>query len=264
MKDYALELAARQPDAGSRMNVLREYLQAYALRAAYEHGLFRSAAFIGGTALRFLYDLPRYSEDLDFSLLPGASDFSFITLMKAVRDEFALAGYDVAVTYNDRKTVNHAFFRFSGLLQEAGLATMAEQKLAVRLEIDTRPPQGAGTETHVITKHFPLSFTGYDLQSMFAGKLTALFCRRFTKGRDFFDVGWYLSKWKDLSPNMALLVNGLRQAGRKTALDMPWREMLRDAVLKADWHVVEEDVKRLLLHPGDAGILSQENILRLI
>jgi predicted nucleotidyltransferase component of viral defense system len=264
MKDYALELAARQPDAGSRLNVLREYLQAYALRSAYEHGLFRAAAFIGGTALRFLYDLPRYSEDLDFSLLPGASDFSFIALMKAVRDEFELAGYDLAVTCNDRKTVNHAFFRFSGILQEAGLATLAEQKLAVRLEIDTHPPQGAGAETHVIIKHFPLSFTGYDLQSMFAGKLTALFCRRFTKGRDFFDAGWYLSKWKDLSPNMVLLANGLRQAGREVPSDVPWREMLRDTILKADWRVVEDDVKRLLLNPGDMRILSRENILRLL
>jgi len=164
----------------------------------------------------------------------------------------------------DRKTVNHAFFRFSGLLQEAGLATIAEQKLAIRLEIDTRPPAGAGTEMHVITKHFPLSFTGYDLQSLFAGKLTALFCRSFTKGRDFFDVGWYLSKWKDLSPNMVLLKNGLRQAEREVLPQVPWREMLREMVLKADWRVVEEDVTRLLLSPADIRILSRENILRLV
>jgi predicted nucleotidyltransferase component of viral defense system len=264
MKEYALELAARQPDAGSRMNVLREYLQTYALRSAFEHGLFRAAAFIGGTALRFLYDLPRYSEDVDFSLLPGKTGFSFIALVKAVRDDFSLAGYDLSVSYNDRKTVNHAFFRFAGLLQEAGLATIAGQKLAIRLEIDTRPPEGAGTERRVVTRHFPLSFTSYDLQSLFAGKLTALFCRRFTKGRDFFDAGWYLSKWKDLSPNMVLLENGLRQAGRSVPSGLPWREMLRDTVLRADWRAVEDDVRTLLLDPGDMRVLSRENILRLI
>ena len=71
MKEQALALARSAADPGQSLNRMREYLQALVLRSLYESEAFRPLAFLGGTALRFLYDLPRFSEDLDFSLLSG-------------------------------------------------------------------------------------------------------------------------------------------------------------------------------------------------
>ena len=71
MIDQALALAREQEDPGLALNLLREYLQSLVLRSLHESEAFRALAFVGGTALRFLHGLPRFSQDLDFSLLSG-------------------------------------------------------------------------------------------------------------------------------------------------------------------------------------------------
>ncbi|MBN2097693.1 MAG: nucleotidyl transferase AbiEii/AbiGii toxin family protein, partial [Candidatus Omnitrophica bacterium] len=243
MKDYVLELTSKQSGLNAKLNIMREYLQAYALRVLFNQGVFHSSAFLGGTALRFLHGLPRFSEDLDFSLT-AKMDYSFAAVIGKVKEEFGLAGYDISVTYNDRKNVQHAFLKFAGLMYEAGISPLESQKFSIKIEIDTNPPQGAGLKTAVVNKYFPLSFLSYDLASLFAGKLHALLCRKYTKGRDFFDLGWYLSRWKDIVPNIALLRNGLLQSGWKS--EMPsennWRDFLYQAVEKTNWQKVREDV----------------------
>lgn len=54
MKDQALAIARGATDSGMAMNLLREYLQAFVLRSLHDCEAFRSLAFVGGTALRFL------------------------------------------------------------------------------------------------------------------------------------------------------------------------------------------------------------------
>lgn len=68
MKDYVLELVSAKTGYNAKLNIMREYLQAFILRIMHDNKAFRSAAFLGGTALQFLYDLPRFSENLDFFL----------------------------------------------------------------------------------------------------------------------------------------------------------------------------------------------------
>jgi predicted nucleotidyltransferase component of viral defense system len=265
MKDYALELASTQTGYNAKVNIMREYMQAYALRVLHDKGLFRRAAFVGGTALRFLYDLPRFSEDLDFSVT-GGEGVGFVDLMKAVKDEFILAGYDVSVSYNDEKTVNHAFVRFAGLLYEAGLSPQKDQKFSIKIELDTNPPQGAKLESRLVNKYFPVAFMSYDPASLLAGKLHAILCRKHTKGRDYFDIGWYLSRWKDINPNIELLKNALIQTGWKG--DMPsdgnWKDLLCKAVESADWKKVRNDVESFLERQADLEMFSKGNILKII
>src|SRR3989338_5997583 len=105
MKDYCLALVAAKSGYNEKLNAMREYLQAYILSFMYEGGVFRSAAFLGGTALRFLHGLPRFSEDLDFSTA-GKPRVNFALLLKKILSELKAAGYDAAVSYNDKKTVN--------------------------------------------------------------------------------------------------------------------------------------------------------------
>lgn len=265
MKDYALELTSKQTGFNAKLNIMREYLQAYTLRFMHEEGLFRSAAFLGGTGLRFLYNLPRFSEDLDFSIVKD-KELKFTELIKKLKTELILAGYNVSVTYNEAKTVYDAFIKFEGLMFEAGLSPLKSQKFSIKIEIDTNPPEGTVLKTHIVTKYFPISFLSYDIQSLFAGKLNALMSRKYTKGRDFFDLGWYLSKWRDLTPNIILLQNGLKQTGWKG--DFPseenWRSFIYKIVQEADWNKVKQDVQNFLENPQDLDIFTKENVLSLV
>ncbi|MFH0771782.1 MAG: nucleotidyl transferase AbiEii/AbiGii toxin family protein [Candidatus Omnitrophota bacterium] len=265
MRDYVLELAAKQSGMNAKLSVMREYLQAYVLRIMHDEGVFSSTAFVGGTALRFLYGLPRFSEDLDFSAEKGKSPV-FAALMKKIKEELSLSGYSAAVTFNDGKTVNSAFVRFSGLMKDAGISAFAEQKLSIKIEIDTNPPEGAVTGTTVVNKYFPLSFLTYERASLFAGKLHAVLSREYAKGRDYFDLGWYLSRWSGISPNITLLANALKQTGWKK--DYPtentWRHIIRDAVNKTDLGGVKKDVENFLERPEDLSVLTKENVLKLL
>ena len=266
MKDYVLELASGQSGFNAKLNIMREYLQAYALRALQDGGAFRSMAFVGGTALRFLHGLPRFSEDLDFSLEDKKNTKPFSAIIKKLKDEFIQAGYDVTVSYNDEKAVRHAFLKFEGLIHEANISPHKNQRLSIKIEIDTRPPEGAVPETVIVNKYFPLSFLSYDLSSLFAGKLHALLTRKYTKGRDLFDLGWYLSRWKGLSPNIAMLENALKQTGWKGKFPAKdnWHHYVSDAVKKTDWKMVMQDVQNFLENPADLEVFSQENVLALL
>ncbi len=265
MKDYLLELVSQKEGFNAKLNCMREYLQAYTLRIMQEQGVFRGTAFLGGTALRFLHDLPRFSEDLDFSLARG-EPLVFAKLLKKINDELTSAGYKVSISYNEKKVVQHAFLKFEELMYEAEISPLKSQKVSIKIEFDTKPPKGAILETRVVNKYFPISFLCHDLSSLFAGKVHALLSRKYTKGRDFFDLGWYLSKWSDLVPNISLLTNALKQTGWKgkfpTAVD--WRGFLHKIVEAADWGKVTRDVENFLERPSDLDIFSKKNLLKLI
>ena len=265
MKDYVLELVSGETGFNAKLNIMREYLQIYILRIMHDEGLFRTTAFLGGTALRFLYHLPRFSEDLDFSVLKGKKR-SFVDLIKKIKEELILAGYDIDISYNDKKTVQFAFVKFVGLMYAAGISPLKMQKISIKIKIDVNPPKGAILKKDIVNKYFPISFLSYDLSSLLAGKLHALLSRKHTKGRDFFDIGWYLSKWKDLSPNLTLLQNALKQTGWKGKLPLRdnWRELIYDAVKDVDWKKVKQDVENFLENPGDMNVFSKENVLDLI
>ena len=111
MKDYLLELASQKEGYNAKLNTMREYLQAYILRVMHDEGVFRSTAFLGGTALRYLYGLPRFSEDLDFSSTEK-HQISFAALLKKIIAELSAATYNVSVDYNDKKAVHSAFIKF--------------------------------------------------------------------------------------------------------------------------------------------------------
>ena len=266
MKDYCLELVSKKNNNADKVNIMREYLQAYTLKVFHDKGLFRSFAFVGGTALRFLYGLPRFSEDLDFSAVRSGSRFTFSEIMTILRDEFLLAGYNAVVSYNDARTVWNAFIKFEGLMKEAGITPLAHQRLSIKIEIDMKPPHGAVLATEIVNKYFPISFLSYDISSLFAGKLHAFLCRKYLKGRDVFDIGWYLSKWKDLAPNLVLLQNALSQTGwgKESVSVENWRSVVAGAINAADWRKIEADVRVFLERPEDAAIFSKEAIVRLL
>jgi predicted nucleotidyltransferase component of viral defense system len=265
MKDFCLELVSKQTNSNAKLNTMREYLQAYVLRVMHDEGVFRTIAFLGGTALRFLYGLGRFSEDLDFSQA-GDRNYSFVGIVKKIKDELVQAGYDIVITYDEQKTVHSAFVKFAGLMYETGLSPLKTQRFSIKIEIDTNPPKGAVLKTDIVNKYFPIAFLSYDINSLFAGKLHALLSRKYTKGRDLFDLGWYLSKWKDLTPNYDLLQNALKQTHwNKELPDRDnWKNLLYKTVEKADWKKVKADVENFLENPSDLNVFTKENVLGLL
>ena len=265
MKDYLLELAASKKGFNGKLNIMREYLQACILRIFHDEGLFRTTAFLGGSDLRFLHGLPRFSEDLDFSITTNKT-YSFVDIIKKVKKELEAMGYKVSIKYNDEKTVCYAFVKFEGLMYEAGISSLPNQKFAIKIEIDTNPPEGAVTETIIVNKYFPIAFLSYELTSLFTGKLHALLSRKYPKGRDFFDLGWYISRWKNICPNITLLHNALKQTDYRDELPLEdnWRKYIYEVVEKADWKKVKEDVENFLENSSDLDIFTKQNVLNLV
>ena len=115
MKDRALQAALRFDDPGRRLNALREYLQGFILRSLHESEASRSVVFVGGTALRFLEDLPRFSEDLDFSRI-ATDGYDPVRWLGKLKRDLHLAGFDSAVRWIDREPVQVAWIRTASLL----------------------------------------------------------------------------------------------------------------------------------------------------
>ncbi|MCD6136302.1 nucleotidyl transferase AbiEii/AbiGii toxin family protein [Candidatus Bipolaricaulota bacterium] len=261
MKDRALQLASKAPP-GQQRNVLREYLQAHVLYSLQSVRAFEQIAFVGGTALRFLYGLHRYSEDLDFSL-EHAEGYSFDRLLDRVESDLTNAGFDVTMHSHEGEPIHSAFVRLPGLLYEAGLSPHRTEKLSVKIEIDTRPPAGATVTTTLIDRHFLLALLHYDIPSMMAGKLHALLSRPYTKGRDIYDLLWYLSRPDGADPNIHLLQNALAQTGWNgpPVRAGNWREAIADKIAELDFSKIAEDVGPFLERPEDRALLSREIVL---
>lgn len=266
MKDFLKELVDGQRSAPLKLGVAREYLQARILGALQEEGAFLNWVFLGGTALRFLFRIPRYSEDLDFAVRDPAQPHGLASLAERIRKSFEAEGYRAATKTMAEKTVAACFVRFHGLPFELGLSPHRHQHLAVKLEIDTNPPPGAGLTTTLVRRHVTLNLLHHDKPSLLAGKVNALLCRRYVKGRDLFDLTWYLADRTWPEPNFQLLNAGLEQmkwAG--PALDAGnWRSILRARLDTLQWDAALADVRPFLEREADLGLLTRKSCLALL
>jgi len=266
MKEYLAELvhAASTPTQGR--NVAREYLQARILGSLQRLGAMIPLAFHGGTALRFLYASARYSEDLDFALERAASRYDLRSYLRAIQAEFAAEGYIVELKVSDRKVVHSAFVRFTGLPHELGLSPHRSEVLSVRIEVDTNPPPGAVLATTVVRRHITLQLQHHDQASLLAGKLHAILQRPYLKGRDLYDLLWYLSDPTWPSPNLILLNNALQQTGwtGQRVTEENWRGIVRGRLEGVAWHRAVADVSPFLDPSASPNILTRENVLRLL
>ncbi len=266
MKDYLAELIRASPTPAHARNVTREYLQARILGALQRAGAMIPLAFHGGSALRFLYATARYSEDLDFALEKDKDRYDFRAYLQVIKTEFMAEDYAVELKVSDRHVVHSAFIRLPGLLYELGLSPHRSEVLAVKIEVDTNPPDGAGLTTTVVRRHITLQLQHHDRASLLAGKLHAILQRPFIKGRDLYDLMWYLSDPTWPLPNLTLLNNALRQtrwAGTSLTLDN-WRAVVRKRLQTVAWPRVTDDVRPFLEPSADPNLLTRENLMRLL
>jgi hypothetical protein len=259
-------LRGRGPGPAAR-NLVREFLQARILSALQRSGAMVPLAFQGGTALRFLYDIPRHSEDLDFALERAGAGYDFRGYLEAIGSDLQREGYRVDLgRTSERKVVHSAFVRFPGLLHEMGLSGHRDEALSVKLEVDTRPPRGAVLETTVVRRHVLLRIQHHDRASLLAGKLHAILQRPWPKGRDFYDLVWYLSDRDWPAPNLVLLNNALAQTvwGGTPLTAATWVDAVRARLRSVRWEALAADVSPLLESPADRALLTRGTVTRLL
>lgn len=261
MKVEALDVTRKIEDPILKLNFLREYLHRVILRSWHEQGAFQAVSFVGGTALRLLFQLPRFSEDLDFSLIDKSFPFEPETWQQKLLRELRLSGLEATAKWNSRPTVQVGWVRISSLLQEAGVTDLKHRKLSLKIEVDTQPPEGAKTKTKILSDPFFWAVRYHDLSSLLAGKITAILSRTYTKGRDWFDLFWFLTRPRPVEPNWALLQAGLSQTNPALApKSFRWRQLLQAKLKTIAWESVLRDVQPLIERREDLALFTRENI----
>jgi predicted nucleotidyltransferase component of viral defense system len=236
-------------------HALREITQEIVLAALGRTDFFGRAGFHGGTCLRIFHGLNRFSEDLDFALTEKDSSFDLLAYLESVCAE--LAAYGFAFEIEDRskggQAVRKAFLKDESVGRILHLkyrpGTGPLRKLRIKLEVDTRPPAGAGYEMPILDYPFPSSVRIFDLPSLFAGKVHALLCRGHVKGRDWYDFIWYTAH--RVAINHCLLSSALRQQGpwqgTNLEVDGDWCVAQLSKVIRAlDVGQAREDVRRFI------------------
>ncbi len=261
MKDFLRQQLEAAQDNLRRRSIVREYLQARVLQALQDAGAFLNWAFLGGTALRFLYGLPRYSEDLDFSLEDRAVDCEFEKILGSARRDLEAETYELGIKVAGKGAVKSALLKFPGLLMELGCSPHASEVLTIKCEVATNPPAGAKTETTIVRRFVTVNVKHYDKSSLLAGKLHAILARPYTKGRDLYDLVWYLAGRSWPEPNIPLLNSALEQTGwdEPAITGDNWREVVVTRIEKVDWDRARADLMPFLERQADLPLISCEN-----
>ncbi|MEE9421731.1 MAG: nucleotidyl transferase AbiEii/AbiGii toxin family protein [Gammaproteobacteria bacterium] len=232
----------------------KEIMQEVALYALWRAGFFEVAAFQGGTSLRILHKLPRFSEDLDFILKEPNPDFEWGGYLDPLLDslqEFGLQSEALDKSRMDQR-IKKALLKDNSVSNQMNLAFYRGhpgKKLTIKLEIDVNPPECSGYEYTYLD--FPLDFEvcSQDLSSNFALKIHALLCRPYLKGRDWYDFNWYIKQ--QIQPNLPHLQAALYQfgpwSGQSITVDIDWlHKTMAKKIADVDWQEAANDVERFL------------------
>ncbi len=210
------------------INALKEVFQEIALLGLYQGGFFEKAAFYGGTALRILHGLPRFSEDLDFTLLEKNDDFNIEQYFSSIIDEFEALGIKIDIDKKEKKNfasdITSAFLKngtsINTLKIEANdLGNILDgihsgKKLKIKFEVDINPPLKFQTESKTLLLPKTFNIITMTLPNLYAGKMHAVLCRKWisrVKGRDWFDFEWYVKR--NTSLNLEHLQERMYESG---------------------------------------------------
>lgn len=261
-------------------NAIHEIMQELALLGLWRAKFFEHAAFYGGTSLRILYGLNRFSEDLDFSLLKPNPDFNLIPYLKSIEEELEISGLPVDLQYKIKrpeKSIRSAFLKTGtletfiriGLDKELQKHTQSNEVIKIKLEVDIDPPPKFNTEIRYLTKPIPFSVRSYTPMDLFAGKMHAVLCRPYkirVKGRDWYDFIWYVDK--GFSLHLKHLESRMKQSNHLKSNQSLSKELFIDLmqkkISKLDVDGAKEDIYRFLQNPSEIDIWSKEFFLSLL
>ncbi len=256
------------------IQALREIMQEIALLGLWRSKFYEKAAFYGGTAMRVLYGLDRFSEDLDFSLLKPMSRFDITKYLTALQKELEAFGFDVRTEQRNKAVkspIQSAFLKANTLNQLLVIETAQDlrqkvprgQVLKIKLEVDTDPPPGFETETKYLLQPIPFAVRAFTLPDLFAGKMHAILCRKWktrVKGRDWYDLVWYAANHPLL--HLSHLEQRMRQSGhweKKGALTPgTFRSLMLSAIEQLDISQARKEVTPFVTNPDALEIWSHD------
>jgi predicted nucleotidyltransferase component of viral defense system len=273
LEDYQAQTAEEVKQA------LREIVQETALAGLYRTGFFEKAAFYGGTALRIFYKLPRYSEDLDFSLLKPDKDFSLRPYLNAIVTECEAIGLQVEIhqkTRSQKTAIESAFLKADSKLNELRITVFEQMKLKglsapiqlkIKIEVDTNPPPGFETEDKLLLKPFSCYIKCFNAEDLFAGKMHALLFRKWknrVKGRDWYDLEWYIKKGIPLHLNH--FIKRARQSGdiKSKITRAEFIQLVEAKIDSVSMDRIKEDIIVFISKPEELKIWSKQYFKDLI
>jgi len=262
------------------INALREILQELALLGLWRGKFFEKAAFYGGTALRILYGLDRFSEDVDFSLLEPFDNFDITGYAAFLQRECEAFGFDVRFEKTEKtlqSPVQSAFLKANTRKQLLVIETAEDiiqaipkgQLLKIKIEVDTDPPSGFKTETRYMLRPIPFAVKAFELPDLFAGKMHAILCRRWrnrVKGRDWYDFVWYAANHPQL--HLFHLEQRMKQTQDWEGAEPLTRETLEnllvDVIKNLDIDSARKEVEPFVKMPENLSIWSREFFLDVV
>ena len=246
-------------------NVEQEVMQHIALAGLHRGGFFKYAAFYGGTCLRLFHNLPRYSEDMDFSLVEKRTDVHIEDFFPAIIEEFRLAGHEVSITKKDKKIFGRVESAFLKENTEAyDIKFQTKKTVKVKIELDTDPPLAFATEQLLLQQPYSFMTRCFTLPDLYAGKMHALVYRawqRRVKGRDWYDFEWYV-RW-NVPLDFKHLQERIREFSGKEVSKEAFMDQLREKLASTDINQAKEDVIGFVDNPHELDIWSNDYFLQL-
>ena len=248
-----------------KRNAINEVMQEIALAGLYRGGFFDKAAFYGGTCLRIFYGLPRFSEDMDFSLTEKNVEFNIENYFPAVIEEFKASGREVLITKKEKKVqtkVESAFLNDNTEMYDLSFKT--EKEIKIKIEVDTDPPLGFLTEQKLSLMPFSFMTRCFTLPDLYAGKMHALIFRSYknrVKGRDWYDFEWYVRH--DVSLDFAHFQIRAKEFNGLDIDNEEFIKMLKEKIGTTDINVVKRDIMPFIQNPAELDIWSNDYFLQL-
>jgi predicted nucleotidyltransferase component of viral defense system len=268
MNIYDQMVAEYQQQAStSTPNVEQEVMQKIALAGLSRGGFFKHAAFYGGTCLRLFHRLPRYSEDMDFTLREKNSDVHLEDFFSYIIEEFHLAGHEVVIQKKDilsplRRGGYKAGFKENTEVFDIKFQT--KKTVKVKIEMDTDPPLGFETEDLPLSRPYPFVVRCVALPDLYAGKMHALLYRNWktrVKGRDWYDFQWYVANSVPL--NFEHLQKRIHDFNDENITKERFMEMLHEKFSTTDMEAVKQDVRGFIFDQRDIEVWSNDYFLKL-
>jgi predicted nucleotidyltransferase component of viral defense system len=246
-----------------KIHAIREFLQVLILKILHESNHFRNLAFVGGTSLRILYNMQRYSEDLDFSVIEHTC-YTFNDIVKSLDFHLQKMNFSIEMKVKQDKIVQSVLIKFSNLLQQFGLSRVKDEKLAIRVEVDSNPPAGWQKEMSVLNQVYIFPVWHFDLPSLFATKLHDCFYRQYRKGRDYYDLMWYLSK--KVIPNFKLLNKAILQTedNNENINDTNFKDFILAHIKQVNFPNLRNDVRPFLITKSEADMIEKDVFKKLL
>lgn len=236
--------------------MLKEYLQLMILEHLASTPYISKVAFIGGTNLRLIQGIDRFSEDLDFDC-KHLTEEEFMAMTDSVVEFLRQNNIDVETRDkpNPKLTAFRRNLYFPQMLFDLKLSGHKEERLLMKVKAQDQGVDYGFVVANVNRMGFFFSIQVPPLDVLCAMKFAAILARG--KGRDFYDVIFLLSKTK---PNIEFLK---QRSGIESVAEL--KASVLDRLRDVDLNQKKRDFVHLLFNEANADrILSFADIVSTI